>query len=584
MLKTKKPIFILGLNEALCSSAALLKDGKIIAGASEERFTGIKNQWGFPKKAIKFCLNYAGITSKDLNLVVLSYLDPYTHFTFNRAKERQDLAPNFLLKLRDLAPKIEYNFPFLNPLTDSFRKLYYLIYQPINQNKQIHDIAYSLGINRDKIIRMDHHLAHAYTAYYSNPKRSDIDTLVLTSDGAGDQICSSVYVVKGNKFKLISKTPHSHSLGLFYASITHYLGLKPHEDEYKVMGLAPYAKKSAQINKIYSVFKKLIWVEGLKFNSSIPSRHFGFYLRDKLHFFRFDSIAAAAQQLTEDLLTEWIENAVKKIRIQNLAVGGGVFQNVKANQKILNLKKVKEIFFMPSPGDETNAIGAAYYGYQLKSKTFTSPLADLYLGPQYSEKEIKKALSKFPKLKAKKLKSISKVVAKLLVDGEIVARFSGRMEMGARALGNRSILADPRNLDAKEKINKMIKMRDFWMPFAPTILAENNIYLKNPKKVHSPFMMLAFDTTDEGKKTLAAAIHPADQTTRPQILKKEDNPKYYEIIEDFTRLTGVSALLNTSFNIHGQPIVCTPEDALKTLMSSGLKYLSLEDFLVSKNA
>lgn len=586
---SNKSVYILGLNEAICASAALLKNGEIVASASEERFTRIKNQWGFPKNAINYCFKFAKINSSDIDLVVLSYKDPYVHFTYGRAREKDEVAPELLIKLRNIAPRIEYHFPFSRPIADLGRRMYYSLYEPKNQKKQVDEIADALNISSQKIVRMDHHLCHAYTTYCSNPNIGNEETLVLTCDGAGDQACAKVYLVKDGIFKCLAETPHTSSLGLLYSYITSYLGLKAHEDEYKVMGLAPYAKGS-DFRNIYNIFKNLIWVDGLSFESLLPTRHYGLYLKNKLANLRFDHIAGAIQKFTEDLLISWVKNAIEITGIRTLAFGGGVFLNVKANQKIANLKEVKQAFFMPSASDDTNAIGAAYYGHliniknqKLKIKNDTKPLSNLYLGPEYEDKEILEALKKYPALRFEKPKDMEKTIAKLLAQGEIVARFAGRMEMGARALGNRSILADPRNYSVVDKINRMIKMRDFWMPFAPTILSEKQYeYIKNPRKLVSPFMAIAFDTTSKGQKDLVGAIHPYDKTTRPQILKEEDNPTYYNIIKEFEKLTGVGAILNTSFNVHGEPIVNAPHDALSTLKRSGLKYLAMGNYLIKK--
>ncbi len=580
-------IYVLGINEASCASAAILHNGRILAAASEERFTGIKNQWGFPKKAIDFCCQFAGIKSSDLNLVVLSYLDPYPHFTFNKAQERMEFAPNILKSLRDHAPGLEYKLPALNAVTDLGRAAYYQFYQGPNQRLQQLEIAQALGVSTSQIIRIDHHLCHAYSGFYANPDFKVKKTLVLTCDGAGDGNSASVYLVEDGYFKLISKTAHSSSLGLLYASVTSFLGLKPHEDEFKVMGLAAYTNRSDYLS-IYEKLKKLIWVEGLVFKTALPSRHYNFYLRDNFTSVRFDHLAGALQALTEDLICEWVSNAIKKLKVNDLIFSGGVFQNVKLNKAITNLKLTNKIFFMPSPGDETNCFGAAYYGYQrlCQDKGITceiEPLQNLYLGPQYSQTQIDQALKKYPQLIIKKPKELAKTVAKLIAEGSVVARFAGRMEMGSRGLGNRSILADPRNVRIVEKINRLIKLRDFWMPFAPTILDESaSKYIRDPKKLEAPFMILTFATTEPGKTSLPAALHRYDQTTRPQLLKTEVNLPYYQIIKEFEKLTGVGAVLNTSFNLHGRPIVCTPINALETFVKSGLEYLILEDYLITK--
>lgn len=577
-----KSTFVLGLNEAQCAGAALVRDGEIMVAASEERFTRIKNCWGFPKNAINFCLKHAKIDPTDLDLVVLSYIDPYPHFVEGRAKEKENLLPPLLAKIRDISPQIEYKLPVIKILADWGRSFYYGVYSKKLQKIQVREISKFLNLDSNKIIRINHHLCHAYTAYYANPDRDDEDTLVFTNDGAGDQISAGVYLVSKDKFRLLSSTSYNHSLGLFYSTITSILGLKAHEDEYKVMGLAPYARNS-DFSKITKIFEKLIWVKDRRFYSKIPARHFGLYLAENLKNMRFDLVAAATQDFFEKLMTTWVRNAVRKNKVKSIACSGGSFLNVKANKLIMELPQVKRVFFMPSPSDDTNAIGACYYGHQLVSNAIPQPIKSLYLGPSYKEIEIVKALKKFPNLKVKKVKSIEKKIAYLLAEGKIVARFAGKMEMGARALGNRSILADPRRIEVKEEINKVIKMRDFWMPFAPTILEESaETYIINPG-VDASYMILAFDTSEKGKVELAAATHPYDKTVRPQILKENDNHSYYKIIKDFEKLTGVGAVLNTSFNIHGEPIVASPGDALSTLMRSGLKYLAIENFLVTKN-
>lgn len=581
--KSSKPVFILGLNEASCASAALLQDGKIIAAASEERFTRIKNHWGFPIHAIKFCCEFAGIKMSDFDLVVLSYQDPYPHFTSGRAKELPDAAPTVLRQLRDRMPTLEYHFPPIKIFADFGRQLFYKYYQPLNIQKQIQDIGTKLTISPQKIIRMNHHLAHATATYFANPAVHANPMLVMTCDGAGDNICATIYQVDHGRFKLLSRTPHAHSLGHFYAAVTSYLGLKAHEDEYKVMGLAPFAQKR-NWDRIYQLFQSLLWVDGLQFCSRVPARHFGLYLQEKLRNARFDDVASAAQTYLEDRLVQWVTNAISQTGIKDVAFAGGVFLNVKANLEIMKRTKIRKSYFLPSPGDDTNAIGACYWGYRsLKPIATSQSLTNLYLGPRFSENEIYKAIKRYKKYRVTKPKNIEAVVAQLLTSGEIVARFTGRMEMGVRALGNRSILADPRRLDNPEKINQIIKMRDFWMPFAPTVLAEDEQkYIKNPKKFSSPHMILAFETTAAGQKDLAAAIHPFDKTVRPQVLTREYNPSYYDLIMEFKRLTGVGAILNTSFNLHGEPIVCTPADALSTFVRSGLTHLQLNNFLISK--
>ncbi|MBI3396897.1 hypothetical protein HY045_00310 [Candidatus Woesebacteria bacterium] len=582
-----KSIYVLGINEALCASACLLKDGEIIAAASEERFNRIKNCWGFPEKSIDFCLNYAGIKARNLDLVVLSYVDPYSHFVQGRAVERKDFGNNILKTIKNFAPNLQHAIPFTRFFFYWGRNIYYTKLSKKYQRIQTKEISGYLKIPEEKIIRMDHHLAHAYSAYYSNPNKTKGATLVLTNDGAGDQISACVFIVRDNKFNRISKTNYTSSLGLLYSTVTSFLGLKAHEDEYKVMGLAPYAK-DLNYSNISKIFDKLMWVKELKFESIIPSHEFGIYLEKNLRGYRFDAISAAIQSFFEDLMVKWVQNCISKTGIHNLAVAGGSFLNVKANKLISELPEVKNVFFMPSPGDDTNSIGACYFGYKVVCKKTNlkfdpKPIYNLYLGPNFTESDILKSIKKYKSLHITKPADINKTAAKILAKDEIVARFDERMEMGARSLGNRSIIANPSSKGVVEKINKMIKMRDFWMPFAPTILeSKAATFIENPKKLDARYMIVAFETKKDHQEDILAAIHPYDKTARPQVLNKTDNPGYFQLINEFRKITGIGAVLNTSFNIHGEPIVCTPTDALSTLNRSGLKYLIMGKYLVKK--
>jgi carbamoyltransferase len=307
--------------------------------------------------------------------------------------------------------------------------------------------------------------------------------------------------------------------------------------------------------------------------------------------YRFDWIAGAIQKLTEEVLVKWIQRAIETTGIRNVCLGGGVFMNVKANSQIMYETPVEELRICPSAGDESTAIGSAYHGYKMlceqNSIEFNPrPIPNLYLGPSYCEEEIGSAIEETGLRKKYIVESIEDMtdqVAGLLAKGKIVARFSGRMEFGARALGNRSILADPSNMEIVKVLNKQIKQRDFWMPFAPTILEERqHDYIQNPKQIEAPHMVLAFNTNRLAWKELRAALHPYDNTCRPQILNEHSNKEYYDLVKKFEAITGIGGILNTSFNLHGEPIVCSPKDAIQTFENSGLGYLALGNFLISK--
>lgn len=584
-------MYILGIHDGHLATAALLKDGEIIACVSEERFTGVKNQAGIPINSISYCLSSSNIEYDKIDLVVFAgkLLSPtigqytqsfFTNFYF--------LGKGFLFFMRQAS----IYFPFLRRFEDF---LYGLILIPsaffIQRGRKAR-LLKSFAFDRKKITFLNHHLSHVYSALFSSEfTEKSNKLLILTADGEGDGLSATVNIFKNGKLSTISKTSMTNSLGNLYRSVTKYLGMKPLEHEYKIMGLAAYvSEKDEKYIQLYSEVKDLVKVnlEKLKIITKVNSQLFKFsnYLEKYFHEKRFDHIAASCQKLTEEVLTCWINASIRKTGIRNIILSGGVFMNVKANQKIAMLDQVNSIFVMPSCSDESNAIGAAYWGCLLNQTTPKS-LKNLYLGPGIQTTGIKQIINSHPKANSwhlSKPNDINKEVAKLLAQGKIVARCDGRQEWGARALGNRSILADPSKPEVVEIINKMIKSRDFWMPFACTILdTYERKYIKNPKNINAPFMIMTFDTTENGKNDLKAAIHPYDKTARPQILDKHTNAEYYEIIENFEKLTGRGGVLNTSFNIHGHPIVSGHKEALDTFAQSGLEYLVLGDYLIVKN-
>lgn len=584
-------MYILGIHDGHLATAALAKDGEIIACVSEERFTGVKNQAGIPAQSIKYCLDFANLKPDKVDLVVFGgKLLPPT----NANKSVNSRVYSFIYtpfkQLLTLERKVSTNISFLRNFEDFlyFRLINY--FSPFVQKQRINSLKKYFNFDSKKIVFLDHHLSHAYSVLYSSgfPDRKK-PLLVFTCDGEGDGLSATVNIWRNKRLLTISKTSMTNSLGNFYRSITKYLGMKPLEHEYKVMGLAPYVgNEDKKANEIYDKLKLLFEVDekNLRIKTKVNSQLFKLgYLDKVLAPYRFDYVAYAAQRITEEVLARWVKVVINKTNIHDVLLSGGVFMNVKANQKIAKLKEVKNIFIMPSCGDESNAIGAAYWGNLLINQP-PKALKNLYLGPDFEEKEIERAINLHSGIKfwqVKKSRNINMEIAKLLATGNIVARCWGRQEWGARALGNRSILADPSKLELVQIINKMIKSRDFWMPFASTIIdVEKERYVKNPKKINAPFMIITFDTTEEGKKDLRAAIHQYDKTTRPQILERSVNPEYYEILEEFKKLTGRGAILNTSFNLHGYPIVSGPKEALDTFAKSGLLFLALGDYLIQK--
>lgn len=446
-----------------------------------------------------------------------------------------------------------------------------------------------LDFPKDKIMVIGHHYAHSLSPGFNLPRNKK--TLVFTLDGEGSGLSGTVSIFDGRNTKVISRTKKSASLGYLYSIATIYLGMKPLEHEFKVMGLAPYAK-THNIDKIYSKFKDLIWIDNnLSFQSKFNMPFADSFFSKEMKFVRFDVVAGAVQKLTEELICAWVAKAIEKTGITDIAFSGGVFMNVKAVMEASKLKEVSSIFVMPSAGDESNPFGCCFFGYEYlcrnnNSKFNPKPFTHLYLGPEYSDLYIEQLIKEKnlkEKYKISKSKLINKEVAKLLAKGEIVARCSGKSEWGARALGNRSILANPKHPDTIRILNETIKDRDFWMPFTPSILDKfGKKYLINKKNIFSPYMVITFDSTRLAQEKMPAAMHPYDFTVRPQIVTKAYNQDYYEIIENFSKLTGTGAILNTSFNLHGEPNVLTPEDALRTVENSGLKYLALGNYLLKK--
>jgi carbamoyltransferase len=399
-------------------------------------------------------------------------------------------------------------------------------------------------------------------------------------------LCATVRVWGRGQCREIALTPDADSLGAIYSWITYGMGFVPLEHEYKLMGMGPYASDRAA-EETAKVFTRYLGLDdtGLKFRRKTRRRTNDFYdlIERELRGKRFDYICAGLQRFTEDLLCQWIANAVRATGVRKVLAAGGVFMNVKANKRISELPEVDSFEAFPSCGDETLSLGAYYLeAAKQYGDEHVPPLSNFYLGDAPGDDEIEAAIREYG-YEAERPADIADRVADLLAQGHPVARCAGPMEFGARALGNRSILADPRAQDVVRVINRMVKKRDFWMPFAPMVKASRqHDYVINPKQLHSPYMMMTFDTKSNFRD-LIAAVHNADLTCRAQILEPRQNPEMHAILDAFERRTGSGIILNTSFNLHGFPIVRTAAEALDVLRDSGLEYLQLGNYLVSKN-
>ena len=412
-------------------------------------------------------------------------------------------------------------------------------------------------------------------------------TLVFISEGMGDYSNGSVSIYEDGKLNELSHTKENH-IGHLYKFVTLLLGMKPSQHEYKVMGLAPYANPK-EIEKAYRVFENLFTLDGLNVCLKERPDDFYFSFQKKLEGCRFDGIAGALQKVTEEILVKWIRHCSRELNVSNVVLSGGVAQNIKAGQRVSELEEVDNLSIGIVSGDGSLSIGGCYYildnEYEKRGwdKSQIEPIKNAYLGPEYSTKEIDTAICEnglAEKFKLKNNVDNSFVVDQLLQE-KVIARFSGRMEFGQRALGNRSIVANPKNPRMIKKLNTKIKFRDFWMPFTPTILDEyEKDYIINPKCLQSPYMTLAFNTTEEFQDRAPATIHPADDTARPQMLKREHNPAYYDLIKAFAEKTGSGAILNTSMNLHGEPMVCSPKDAIHTFLNSEIDILLFDHVVI----
>lgn len=590
-------MYILGIYHGHNATATLMRDGKVIASVSEERFVRIKNYKGFPKNAIRYCLEEAEITAAQLDFVVRSTtIGSPIHASSDFNKSASINIMRLLHQCVNLPRKIWGSLAYYNPSIRFIGEFIYTITAKtigwLEMEKEKEVISKKLNIPKNKICVFDHHDCHAFSAYFSSPYNHE-KALVLVLDGEGDDCSATVYLFEKNNYKIIARSPRGASLGAIYARVTEFLGMKSNEHEYKVMGLAPYAKDE-DVEKAYKKVEDIIFFDPenpLIFRSKFNTVDTDKFLNQNMRTVRFDILAGVFQKLVEEKIITWVNSAIAKTEVSTVILCGGVFMNVKANQKVLQQKKVKKLFIMPSCGDESTVLGACYYAlinkFRFDSKQI-KPMKDIYWGPQFSDEEIKQIIEK-RKIKkrffVKIFKDIEKETAKLITEGKIVARLKGRMEFGARALGNRSILANPSDPEVVRVINEQVKNRDFWMPFAPSVLKEReNDYIINPKKTDSLYMMLGYNSTPLARKELKAALHPYDFTLRPQILSNDINPDYYRLIQEFEKLTGIGAVLNTSFNLHGSPIVLGPNEALDAFENSGLEYLTLGNYLISKNS
>ena len=591
-------MWLLGINTGLNSSAVLMNNSEPVFAIQEERLSRVKNQPGYPSKSIDAALSFAGLDKEEVNLICVGGTS--TKLLRSREQELQKYHQRY----QQFRPDNNYRGKRDRLMSLACR----LVFRDLDHaealtRENLRDYLETDGF-LDRTMFFDHHLCHAASAYYGLMNNVDEKCLVFTLDGGGDRRTAAVFVGESERLSEISSSS-SMSLGSLYAHVTYILGFTPHEHEYKLMGLAPYANP-IYVDKIKQKLGKLIAfsdTDPLEFVNQADKRsaekHRGVdklewikHLYQQVQFERFDNLAAGLQGYVEDMVVEWVRRGVESTGIRNVALSGGFFMNVKANQLVSRLPQVEKLMCFPSCGDETNAFGAAFLG--LRDLTSSGKIkleqparfAQFCLGPTPGKIPEVVELSRRKDFAYEKVEHVNLRIAREIYDGKIVARCSGPMEFGARALGNRSILAAPNNWNNIQRINRAIKKRDFWMPFAPAILSEHaEKYLEIPKCLQeggSPYMMFTFDSKPEYGSDLICGLHQSDKTVRAQLVTEALYPELHKILTEFYKLSGIPAVLNTSFNLHGSPIVANWSEALEVFGQSDLDLLVIEDVVVSK--
>jgi carbamoyltransferase len=580
------------------SAAALIKDGVVISAIQEERLSRIKHDQKFPTNAINKILEINNISLDEISYVCF-YDKPFLKF--------ERLLETYI----SYAPKGFNSFRKAMPLWMKEK-----LFQKEMIKKELKAINSNFNL---EIFFCEHHLSHAASAFFPSPFD---DAIILTADGVGEWASTTISIGKKNDIKIVEEIHYPHSIGLIYSAFTGYLGFKVNSGEYKVMGLAPYGKPkykdiilnnlvdlkedgSFKLNQKYFNYSTGLTMVNKKFEDL-----FGKKTRisetDEIDQFHMD-IAASIQEVTELIMLNIVKYISKKYSVDNLCLAGGVALNCVANSKILNSKLFKNIWIQPAAGDAGGAIGSALsIWYQELNNERKENKSDLmkgsYLGPAYSDAEIEDSLAElganFSKLDYEKL--IDKT-ADLISKGNTIGWFQGKMEFGPRALGNRSILADPRSEKMQKNLNLKIKFRESFRPFAPAILDEekSNWFemdtvspymlfvsnLKNEKRINISKKDLDSEGFDLLKinRTVVPAITHVDYSARVQTVHKETNSKFHDLIKSFQFITDCPMLVNTSFNIRGEPIVCSPVDAYRCFMGTDLDYLIIENYILSKD-
>ena len=579
-------MLIIGISITHDGTICVLKDGVNVFSIAEERLNRIKGYIGFPFLGLDYILKNKIVNPEEVKMISIStsiFKKEYREiFAFQLTKEK-----SYYDFQNEKKPK---NF-FIND--KSYKKIKNDEQAKLFFENKIKSLFIHHGIDV-KIDYVDHHLSHISSAVYTSGFSK---TLAFSMDGEGDMRSASVYHYDGEKLNFLSSTDNSNSLGYLYSEVTLRSGFKMSRHEGKITGLAAYGKydkknikklvkltngkilyRSPRTNSILKkFFRRMYRLIGVEFK--LPYQKLIDRLGDNL---TKEDMAASIQGVFEFYIPKMIEYWMNKTGYNNIVLAGGVFANVRLNQEISEINNLQNMFIYPNMGDGGNAYGASVYSYSKKNNIKPKKMLNAYLGPEFNNSQIKEVLN-FTKFETKYSKNHSEEVSDLLSNGKIVGLFQGRMEYGPRALGNRSILADPREKEINKILNERLRRTEF-MPFAPCINEEffdNWFEIHNEKlKFAAEFMTLTFKVKNNKIELVPSIVH-LDGTARPQIIRKEINPIYHNIVNEFNKKTGIPILINTSFNLHEEPIVCSPIEAIQALEQNAIDYLYMGDYLIS---
>lgn len=597
---------ILGVNFGHASAAVYIEDGRIKAAIDEEKLSRVKGESSFPHRAVAFILQKYGLQSADIDIVAVGCEDiaefSYGYRILNRYFRRTGLPDRFKGIFYDGLKRL---LPLSVDLSKPLMRLFY------------RSMA-KMGFPAEKIRLVNHHRAHAASAYYTSPWR---DAVIVTNDGKGDGLCGTFYIGKGGILSCMDRVRDLDSIGQFYQSVTRFLGYRVNRHEGKITGLAAFGNSDETfrlMNQIYRFdaghlkntfhdigefredplnyfieyvnrndFIHINYIKSLHgtlINFAAAYQMYINFLKDKMEKFEPKEIAAGIQKLAEDAVVAYVKSKLVGNFSSKICLAGGVFANVKINQRVREIAGIENVYVQPAMDDAGTSLGAALAVWMdaTSSKEWT-PLETVYLGPEYTEQEIEQSLKKYG-LTYRKVADYPEVLGKMIHEGKIIGRFNGALEWGPRALGNRSILARPTEKNINDILNKRLRRTEF-MPFAPSMLDEDaGVFLMDYSSSHAAakYMTITYNVRPSLIDRIQAAVH-VDGTARPQVVFRKDNPSFYDIIKAYKKLSGTGVVINTSFNMHEEPIVNSPDDAIRSFLDGAVDVLSVGPFIVESN-